>query len=126
MRFLFILLVSSICYAQPKGANVIKVTGVSFKQVAQALVDNGFFFEKIDSNYQVIKTDYKEVKGYVMTIQLEVRIKDSTATLKGTWISSNYKFDIENQKSAAPYRITFKALNDFALSFNKPVEYIKE
>lgn len=121
MRLIFILLVSSSCFAQPKGANVIKITGVAFREVAQRLVDSGFFFQKIDSNYQILRTEFKEVNRY--NVSYEVRVKDSVATITGLWESGNITFDIKNVKFSV-YRDTFADLNKFALSFNKPVEYV--
>lgn len=121
MRLIFILLVSSTCFAQPKGTNVIKITGVAFREVAQRLVDSGFFFQKIDSNYQILRTEFKEVNRY--NVSYEVRVKDSVATITGLWESGNITFDIKNVKFSV-YRDTFADLNKFALSFNKPVEYV--
>lgn len=121
MKYVF-LLIPFFAQAQPKGANVIQVSGITFRQVATSLLDFEYSFEKIDSNFQTIRTEFKEMKDYVMKIQLDIRVKDSVAIIKGSWISGNTLFEIQNQKWPA-YKATFKALNDFALSFNKPIEY---
>lgn len=111
----------------PKGANVIKIKDASFKEIATALLDAGYSFYKIDSNYQTLRTELKYIKDYLIQIRLEVRVKDSTAFLKGAWESpaSSGLLMIENQKWKSA-QITFGEMNRFALSFNKPVEYTTE
>lgn len=109
----------------PKGANLIKVSGVTFRDAAMSLLDAGFSFEKVDSNFQTLKTEWKDIKGYSPKIKFEIRVKDSTLIIKGSWQNMNILFDIENQKWAA-YRVTFSEMNNYALSFRKPVEYLSK
>jgi hypothetical protein len=116
---LALLLVAEYCYCQPKGANTIKITGVTFRQVANALLDAGYSFEKIDSNFQTIRTEYKAFQNYIPRLRFEIRVKDSILNIKGDALTSNFQFSAENVK----WKGAFNEMNSFALSFNKPVEY---
>jgi len=141
MRLLFTVI--SVCLllsstAQTKGANTIKVIGVTFKEAVDKLLDAGYVPEKIDSNFQTVKTEFKISEGKNKNVQLSlfVRIKDSTAiitgktfnsgmvgaTLFGTQISKDAAtLDIEN--SSGTFKKVFSEMNSFALSFKKPIEY---
>lgn len=118
-----VLILTSKAQDIPKGTNTIKITGVGFREIAVKLIDSGFTFEKIDSNFQTLRTEYNEVNRYL--IKYDIRVKDSVATIKGWWTSSNIIFDIEYQKFF-PDRNIFAIAKDFALSFGKPVEYLKK
>ncbi|MDQ6609581.1 MAG: hypothetical protein M3Y85_07150 [Bacteroidota bacterium] len=74
----------------PKKVNTIEVSGVTFKEVANALLEDGFTFEKIDSNFLTIKTDFKEGAGKNkwMKLRLFTRVKDSTVFITGEWYNS--------------------------------------
>ena len=65
-----------------------------------------------------------------------VRIKDSSAIIKGT-CSDHIGFNVNGVTMAAEnyiianrslntstYKVAFRDMNNFALSFNKPVEYL--
>ena len=123
----------------PKKANTIKIIGIDFKTIANSLLDAGFTFERIDSNYQTIKTDFREGKGKTkwMKLRLLVRIKDSTALLTGDWyntifVGSNIlgqQQTVENsiakiENTFANPKNCFEEMNVFAVSLNKPVEYL--
>jgi len=135
-----ILLVALNAYSQdiPKKANTILIKGVSFKDVETVLLDKGYSFEKVDSNLQTLKTDNKEGSGKTKGLKFHyyVRVKDSTASVRGEWFNpsvigttflgvqsnvENSTFKIENTGAA---KKCFDEMNQLALSFKKPVEYL--
>lgn len=97
----------------PKGARQVLVKGVTFREVADSLLDNGYQFDKIDSNFLTIKTQARN--GFVMF----ARVKDSVCVLTGEYNENPLSNDggIDGQ--------FFKAVNLFAASFKKPIEYKK-
>ena len=145
MKFFLILISlfgSLSIFAQdiPKNANVIIVKGTTFDKVVNSLLDSSFVIDKMDKEYQTLKTEYKKLrKGFVPEIMLNVRIKDSTATITGKWRSdlnifglnsqkeqeSAMIFEIKNEKSKVPSE-SFKAMNKFALSLKGQIQYIVE
>lgn len=141
---IFALVVFANSYSQnltiPKGTNTIKVIGVNFKDIANSLLDAGYSFEKIDSNYNTIKTDFKtgKDKGKYTKLRLLIRVKDSTAIVTGEWYNAmligsrlfGVEQTIENNTEKIEYtygnpKNLFNEMNTFALSFKKPVEYSK-
>lgn len=135
---LLFLIVPFSMAAQPKKTNTIEIEGVSFSEVANALMDAGFTLEKVDSNFQTIRTDFKEGSGKTkwMKVRYNARVKDSNVILTGEWYNSmfmgskiigqegtleNSVFKIENA-SVNP-KNCFKDMNTFALAFGKPVKY---
>lgn len=115
----------------PKGANTIIVKNVSLIQVSNALLDQGYAIEKIDSNLNTIKTERLTLKnGSHLTAY--IRIKDSDAIMYGMGNFSGDSFaglhfdDMRISYGAAKntfMTLGFDKLNSFALTFNKPVEY---
>jgi len=135
-----ILFMPIICLSQiPKRANTIIIKGPTFKEVATALLDAGYTIEKSDSSLQTIKTEWKDGTGKdkLVRLRLYARIKDSSAIIRGEYYPpgpigtkflgqeqtiENSTYKIENT-SGLP-KNSFNEMNDFALSFKKPVEYI--
>lgn len=124
----------------PKKANTIIVKDVSFNEIVNRLLDSGFIINLMDKEYQFVKTEYKKVcLDCVPSVMYNIRIKDSAAIIKGTWQSSGnflqigmgsnnetlYVFPIQNEKLKVP-KTCFSMMNNFALSFNKPVQYLIE
>jgi hypothetical protein len=130
MRILFILIliVPLVSSSQTfeKGTNVIKIKGVSFQEVLQHLVDVGYSFKKVDSNYHYVITEFKDVNKYTFTIQYDVRWKDSIATVKGKVENGGMVFDVGYYKPQSIIKRGFLMMNNFATWFNKPIEYLKE
>lgn len=124
----------------PKGTNTIKVNGVTFRQVADGLLDAGYSFEKIDSNFQTIKTEFRQSKSVsTMQIALYARVKDSSLIITGKGfmpgLEGGYLLGKQLTKEDATmdikytsgnYKKLFNEMNAFAKSFNKPVEYLKQ
>jgi hypothetical protein len=139
MRFLYIfLLISLFSQGQSKKDNAIKIPGVTFKQAASALLDYGYIIEKSDSSLGTIKTEYKTGKGENkwMKLCLFVRIKDSFAIVTGKWYNTltvnlvDRFSTVENESAAIEYtwgnpKRLFGEMKEFALSFGRPVEYLK-
>lgn len=140
MKYLF-LLIPLFSFSQkeiPKKANTITIVGVVFKEAANSLLDAGYTFEKVDSNFQTIKTEFKEGTGKNkwMRLRLYVRIKDSSAIVTGEWYNTLFigskllgiEQTVENSTSKIEYTIgnpkaCFNEMKEFALSLKKPVEY---
>ena len=102
MKKLFLILSLAIAangMAQVKGDNTILVSGVTFKQVVNALLDEGFKIEKIDSNYNTVRTEWKEHVKYSFNYYFDIRVKDSTASITGQSKSSNFLFEIQYGKT---------------------------
>ena len=139
LTILFLFLLVSKCFSQviPKKANAILIKNISFKEMENGLLDQGYVFEKSDSNLQTIKTEFKNGKGKLKSVksQFYVRIKDSVATLWGecyyvgllgvkavgtTWSVDSAPTRIENSGN----KNIFGEMNQLAVSFKKPLEYL--
>ena len=123
----------------PKNATTIIVKGVAFNNIVNCLLDSGFVVDKMDKEYQTLKTEYKKLcKDCIPEILFNVRVKDSIATITGNWRSTvnlfgfaesqNDKdialvFEIKNEKSKVPKEV-FKAMNKFALALKGEVQYL--
>ena len=104
---------SAFCQEPPKDASKIEVAGVTFREVVNNLLDQNYYIDKIDSNYQTVKTEAHN------SLIIYARVKDSTAILT-CWYEDK---QVRNDKSLES--AFFKLLNIFALSFKKPIEYKK-
>jgi len=137
------LLIPVIAFNQsiPKGANTIKIAAVTFKEAAEALLDAGYSFEKADSSFKTIKTEWKQGVGKTkwMKLRFFIHQKDSTLILTGNWYNTMFEgqdvlgkhFTADNSFEKIEYTIgnpknCFLLMQDFALSFNKPIEYCKQ
>jgi len=122
----------------PKKANSIEVNSISFKELANGLLDAGYTFDKIDSNFQTIRTDFKEGSGKNkwMKLRLLTRMKDSVAIITGEWYNSmvigskllGQEQTIENStyKIECTYgnpKNCFLEMKALAESFRKPTSY---
>lgn len=136
-----ILLLPLLAISQNKGDNTIMVKGVGFLQVCNALLDAGYIIERKDDTLQTVKTEFKngKDKNKWMNLLLNIRIKDSTAIITGQWYNTMFvgsKFlgqeqSIENstykiENTSGNPKACFKEMKNFALSFKKPVEYLKK
>ena len=139
-KYLFFLFIPVVAISQekiPKKSNTIEVSGVTFKEVANTLLDFGYTFDKIDSNYQTIKTDFKQGAGKNkwMKLRIVVRVKDSIASFSGDWYNtifmgttlggvrqSTMENDVEKIefKSVNP-KNCFLEMNEIAISFKKSI-----
>lgn len=97
MLLIVALLLNIACVGQqaPKGTNTIKVKGVSFRQVANALLDAGYSFKSIDSNYNILTTEPKSYSRKADgMVQLNIRVKDSVVMITG--YCGLYESDLSN------------------------------
>ena len=140
-KYLFFLFIPLTAISQekiPKKSNTIEVSGVTFKEVANTLLDLGFTFDKIDSNYQTIKTDFKQGTGKNkwMKFRIMVRVKDSIAIFSGDWYNTMFigttiltvRQSLENSIEKIEYKSVnpkncFLEMNEIAISFKKSVTY---
>lgn len=149
MKLLLILLLisSSMGYSQiPPKANVIVVKGVSFRDVCTALLDAGYRIETRDIDLQTAKTENKVYPStWNAAYRIHVRMKDSIVYLSGSYTAPYANNGLTNKttdpmfKDDPAYNLTnrkgetkktnlpsipFLEIQKFALSFNKPVEYL--
>lgn len=142
---LFLVFMPAIVFAQPKDAKTIIVKNVTFTEVCSQLLDKGYAIEKKDDQLQTVRTEPKKYTTWNAAYVINIRVKDSTAFITATFtapyenpLTSNAakqeplwnnepvynrtnKKGVPQSKSMQGY--AFKAVNEFALSFNKPVEY---
>ena len=138
---LLLFIIPVFCNAQniPSNVNTILVKNVRFIDVCNALLDSGYTIEKKDNDLQTVETAIRQYPKYWnATYVVHVRIKDSTAYFSATYTASpggglfynepvvnlTNKKGITFKKSADGY--IFLLLNDFALSFNKEISYLKK
>ncbi len=141
-KILFFLIIPITTFSQeiiPKKSNTIEVSGVTFKEVANTLLDFGYSFDKIDSNYQTIKTDFKEGTGKNnwMKLRIIVRVKDSIASFSGDFYNTIFmgstlggvrQSTIDNSVEKIAYKSVnpkncFLEINEVAISFKRKVTY---
>jgi len=143
-KYLFFLFIPLTAISQekiPKRSNTIEVNGVTFKEVANTLLDLGFTFDKIDSNYQTIKTDFKQGTGKNkwMKFRIMVRVKDSIASFSGDWYNTMFigasiltvRQSLENSIEKIEYKSVnpkncFLEMNEIAISFKKSITYLEK
>lgn len=121
-----------------KDANTIVVKGITFIDVCNKLLDDGYSIDKKDNDLKTVKTEKKEYPKYWnATYIVNIRVKDSSAYISGTYTAPPngglFKDEpVTNlcnkrgetyQKSMEGY--IFLLLNEFALSFKKEVSYLK-
>lgn len=130
MRILYlvaIIFISVNTMAQSKGDNTITVKGVGFMQVCNALLDSGYLVKKKDNDLQTAETDFKNGTGKasLFKYKLLVRVKDSTATITGHHYHVLFN-DLDYTRNTKDSKLPFNEMKRFALSFGKPVEYLKK
>lgn len=147
MKTLIFILFPVLCTAQiPRNANTIIVKGVSFSEVCSQLLDKGYSIDKKDDQLQTVRTEPKKYPKYWnAAYKINIRVKDSLAYISATFTApyenpltpaANKQEPLWNNdpvtnrtnnkgkpqsKSLEGY--AFSLVNEFALSFNKPVEY---
>lgn len=87
MLFSFPMLLISSARAQeiPKNSNTIKVTAVTFSQVVNTLLDEGYFIAQLDTVYKTVRTHPRMFQFRTTTyLQVDIRVKDSTAIITGS------------------------------------------
>lgn len=121
-----LLMISAIAFSQQKKDNTITVKGVGFMQVCNSLLDAGYVIDKKDNDLQTAETKFKDGTGKakLCKIRLQVRVKDSTAIITGHYYNvlfNNLEYIVYNKESGP----CFEEMNQFALSFGKPLIYSK-
>jgi hypothetical protein len=132
MRLLLIfILLPFISTAQQKNANAMQVRGVTYSQVMTLLLDNNYTVEKSDKEFGTIKTDWKKMcENCAPELQFNIRIKDSTAIIKGQWRTKDVfsgdilLFDIKNERSKVP-QMAFSLMNNIATALGEVVYLVQ-
>lgn len=141
-KILYILLLSpALVFSQTEKANTIIIKNISFEEVANAVLDAGYRFDKKDDKYGTIKTEPLSFDGS-WSLYLDIRVKDSICYLTGygymidpgvaahssnifinAWVNPSR---IENRGMKKSFdRKGFNKMNEFALSVKKEVAYVK-
>lgn len=121
-----LLIITSAAQAQNKGDNTILVKGVTFDQVVNTLLDQGFKIDKIDKDFKTVRTEFKEPNPkYSYKVSYDIRVKDDVAIITGETITSNMKFEIKNGKSGLD-KLAFESMSNFAKSLNGGMSYAKK
>lgn len=131
-----IFLIPSILFSQeaPKHTSVIQVKNVSFASAVNTLLDAGYTIDKLDKDFQTVTTERKAMyKNSGWYISINIRIKDSTATIKGicgfTLMSLKGEFDkneyvIENRGSGNSLpKESFRMMNELAERLGSEISY---
>lgn len=153
IRFLMYVLPLTFFYVEisaqiPKDANVIIVKGVAYEEVLNKLLDSGYKIETRDKELKTAKTENKVYpSSWNAAYRIHVRMKDTIAYLSGTFTApyssaifgSNDKdplfkddpvYNLSNNKGETKKKslpgMPFLWINRLALSFGKPVEYLKQ
>jgi hypothetical protein len=133
----WILVLPALGQAIPPKVNTIIVTGVTFSEVCNALLDARYAIDRKDSDLQTIRTEAKAYPKYWnATYIINVRVKDSTAYITGTaTVADGQLFKDEpiynqtDRKGATQpksmFGYAFLLLNEFAQSFKREVSYQK-
>lgn len=120
--------------AIPPKANTIVLKPVSFAEVCSALVEQGYQLEAKDSALQTVRTYPRRFDNSFNANQiLFIRVKDSTAIITSTInndLGSNYPVYNDAGSNGKTRRSipgkAFTKMNEFALSFNKQIEYKRQ
>lgn len=123
----------------PKGTNAIKLKAASFKAVATALLDAGYQFKSLDSNFGLITTDPKKFnKRQAWVLQIMARQKNDDIILTGFCAFSEDGFHSDNPRDllsgkdrirysgmkGSLFKDSFETMQTFALSTGLQLEYI--
>jgi hypothetical protein len=135
MISLFLLVSTSLVAQIPPKSKIIIVKGVSFIQVCSQLLDSGYTIEKKDNDLLTVRTEEKQYPKYWNAkYRINIRVKDSIAYISGTFTGADgglFKDEpvyYHTNAKGKPYPKSligypFLLINDFALSFDKPIEY---
>lgn len=123
----------------PKGSNAIKLKDATFKSVVTALLDAGYQFKSLDSNFGLITTDPKKLNNRrAWVLQIVARQKNTDIILTGfcafseMGFNNNDPMDLLSGKSPVAYRgmkgslqkESFEKLLSFAVSTGLKFEYL--
>lgn len=132
---LILLLLPVFSLAQiPVKSNAIKVNGVGFMEACTRLLDMGYLIDKKDNDLMTAQTTYKHyVNSYNAEHKIFIRVVDSVLTVSGLCrapagtgglLNDEKLWWAKAKKSLAS--VGFSYLDAYALSFGKPVEYLKQ
>lgn len=134
--FLFIgLLLAFYADGQiPLKTNAIVVKEVSFAEACSKILDKGYEIEKKDNDLMTAKTVSREyVRFWNAEYTISIRVKDSTLHIIGAVTAppkTGGLFDnrrLEQDRGAKNlFTVGFSYLDEYARTFGKPIEYIRE
>lgn len=115
------LLLPTLCCGQeiPVKSNTIIASGVGFKQVVNAMLDNNFRIKEKDETFQTATLENINRPNMI----IEIRIKDSVCYFK-EWLSS-YAVYYASKGDAPAFRKAFEAMDKIARSITGQISYAK-
>jgi hypothetical protein len=141
MKFILLtaLLIPTILFSQaiPNKANTIIVKNVSFDQCVNTLLDMGYKVDKIDKDYQTVKTEFKEPDNKKLNatlISINVRVtRDSVAVITSVWRNTTGVFTDKDEDIPVDYspskllvkKDIFAVMDRYAKRLSPTVEYMK-
>lgn len=92
----------------PSKAKTIIVKNVSFLDVCNSLLDNGYLIEKKDNDLQTVRTEAKQYPKYWNAAYvINVRVKDSVVFFSGTFSATtlfkNEAIEYTTNKKGEPH-----------------------
>lgn len=108
-----------------KHDNTIEVSGVSFPQVVNALLDAKFDIGKKDDVYFTVKTEFTKETSSFVHISLAIRVKDSVAYISGIFYNQIFGFSTSPIEYTPLGKKIFLRMDNFAKSLNGQVTYTK-
>lgn len=113
--------------AQKQDASAIKVSGLNIQQLIKGFLQSGYSIKKSEGSLQYIFTAPKKLT-YNIVAQLKAEIKKDCIILYGHYAdhdNDNFK-KIESSITDNELAVkSWEELQRFAVSFNKPLEYLK-
>jgi hypothetical protein len=140
MKYIILLLMLPCAvFAQPKGATVIVVKHTTFPDGVRQLISKGFIIDRLDSTYKVVSTKPRLAKKSASDITLQLNERDSSLYITGVM---NMKMSVNvgmftrggDNSTAIQFKgmkgsemkLCWQAMDDFAKSFGREVEYKME
>jgi hypothetical protein len=124
----------------PKKTNTITIVDVTFDDVVNKLLDQGYELDKIEKDYGYIKTGFKKVgkENNTLHMSINVRVKDNYAVVTAFFTNEFQKYftgaalgaaiedawQVDYNKSPVG-KVVWNALHQFVTSFDKELLYAK-
>lgn len=111
-------------FGQPRFVTQI-IVPVDFSQAINKSLEAGYTFELIEKDFQIAKTYPRLFFKPARTIIISLRTKDSLLVITGKILIDGVgEVDISNKgMKGSPMKEAFNKMNEFALSFGKPLTY---
>jgi hypothetical protein len=135
MKYLLLFVLFPVLgYAQetPKGSTAIIVSNTDLLTVGNKLLEHGFAIAKKDTKFGTIRTEDMEFDNGVWFLRINVRVKDSVATITGeirqviTLLGrgdGTYTPVINKGPKNSGYKVSFAKMEELAKSLGGTIRY---